>query len=349
MKIMIDLDDTLSVTRNRDWENAEPMMAAVERVREIRGKMPDAEVWIHTSRGMNSCAGDAGKAERKYRAIIEAWLERHGIVVDGIIFGKPLADLYVDDKAMSAEEFAGSGIETFSGLSGARVTRIGRMVIKEAQNVEAQAEWYKAAAAHGFSVPNVYCCQLGKLYMEYAGGTDWEVEPLDIIRLVQVTRRFAEIPQAGSNDLKQYAWHCHQRAVDAGEDDGDLRERLESCTELQSPTFCHGDFSLLNIIHTGVGRYTFIDPCPRGYMSHWMVDAAKLRASVNWLDYGLTGKRHEWEGGVRVFDAMFTEKELETVKTLEESHYYRVLRYAVHLGREDVAERLRTEFARRKK
>lgn len=348
MRIIIDLDDTLSVTRNRDWENAEPIMAAVERVREIREKIPNAEVWIHTSRGMNSCSGDAGKAEAKYRAVIETWLKKYSIVVDGIIFGKPLADLYVDDKAMSAEEFAGSQIEALGGLSGASVTRIGRMIVKEAEDVERQAEWYEAAAAHGFSVPRVYCCQLGKLYMEYAGSTQWSIEPMDIIELTQVIRRFAGIPVEGSNNIERYAWHCHQRAMDAGEDDGDLRERLESCEELREPTFCHGDFSLTNIIRRD-NKYTLIDPCQRDFMSHWMIDASKFRASLNWLNYGLTGKRIEWEGAVRVFDAMFTEKELETIKTLEESHYYRVLRYAVHLGRKDVAKRLRDEYGRRER
>ena len=345
MKIMIDLDDTLSVTRNRDWENAEPIMAAVERVREVREKIPDAEVWIHTSRGMNSCEGDVNKAEAKYRALIEAWLKKHNIKVDGVIFGKPLADLYIDDKAMSAEEFAGSGIETFRGLSGARVTRIGRMAIKEAENVKEQAEWYKEAAAYGFSVPKVYCCQLGKLYMEYVGSQEWEVMPMDIRRLAKILRRFADIHLGGHNDIEGYARHCHKRAEEAGENDGDLTQRLARCEVLGERTFCHGDFSLLNIIRSK-GGYTLIDPCRNEFMSHWLLDAAKLRASLNWLDYGLAGTTHKTRD-VRLFDSDFSDEELEAIKLLEESHYYRVLRYAVRLGRDDVARRLKEAYGRR--
>lgn len=345
MKIIIDLDDTLSVTENRDYANAKPIPGVMERVKELRGKFPEAEVWIHTARGMNSCAGDAAMAERRNRATIEGWLKEHGVEVDGIIFGKPLADLYIDDKAMSADEFAGSEIEAFRGLSGARVERIGRMVIKEAENVKEQADWYKEAAACGFSVPKVYCCQLGKLYMEYVGSQEWEAEPTDIIRLVETLRRFADIHLEGRNNIEGYARHCHKRAEEAGEDDGDLTQRLARCEVLVERTFCHGDFSLLNIIRSE-GRYTLIDPCHNECMSHWMLDAAKLRASLNWLDYGLAGKRHK-STDVRVFDAMFSYEELEVIKLLEESHYYRVLRYAVRFGRDDVAQRLKEAYGRR--
>lgn len=345
MKIIIDLDDTLSVTENRDYANAKPITEVVGRVKELREKLPEAEVWIHTARGMNSCAGDAAMAERRNRATIEEWLKKYGVEVDGIIFGKPLADLYIDDKAMSAEEFAGSEIEAFRGLSGARVERIGRMVIKEAENVKEQAEWYKEAAAYGFSVPKVYCCQLGKLYMEYVGSREWELKPMDIRRLAKTLRRFADIHLGGHNDIEGYARHCHKRAQEAGENDGDLTQRLTRCEVLGERTFCHGDFSLLNIIKSE-GRYTLIDPCRNEFMSHWMLDAAKLRASLNWLDYGLVGTRHKMRD-VILFDSDFSDEELEAIKLLEESHYYRVLRYAIMLGRDDVARRLKEAYGRR--
>lgn len=347
MKIMIDLDDTLSVTENRDYANAKPINVVVERVKELRRKFPDAEVWIHTARGMNSCAGDVAMAERRNRATIEGWLKEHGVEVDGIIFGKPLADLYIDDKAMSAEEFAGSEIEAFRGLSGARVERIGRVVIKEAANVKEQADWYKEAAAYGFSVPKVYCCQLGKLYMEYVGSQEWEAKPADIRRLAKILRRFADIHIGGRNDIEGYARHCHKRAQEAGENDGDLTQRLARCEVLRERTFCHGDFSLLNIIRSK-GGYTLIDPCFNKFMSHWMLDAAKLRASFNWLDFGLAGRWHKMRD-VRLFDLEFSTEELEIIKLLEESHYYRVLRYAVRLGRDDVVQRLKEAYERRER
>ena len=43
----------------------------------------------------------------------------------------------------------------------------------------------------------------------------------------------------------------------------------------------------------------------------------------------------------------FSDEELEAIKLLEESHYYRVLRYAVMLGRDDVARRLKEAYGRR--
>ena len=77
-----------------------------------------------------------------------------------------------------------------------------------------------------------------------------------------------------------------------------------------------------------------------------MLDAAKLRASLNWLDYGLVGTRHKMRD-VILFDSDFSDEELEAIKLLEESHYYRVLRYAVMLGRDDVARRLKEAYGRR--
>lgn len=348
MRIILDLDDTLSRTKNRDWQNSQPIADVCNKVREIQEKMPDAEIYIHTARGMNSCKGDALEAERRNRPNIENFLSKNGIKVDGIIFGKPLGDLYVDDKAMSADEFANSDVRTYEGLSGAKVRSVGRMVVKECADAAEQAEWYEKAASYGFKVPKIYCCQLGKLYMEYAGQGQWSVKPHDIMELIHIIRKFSEIQTSGINDLEQYAMYCHKRAQEAGENDKDLPERIIKCDALKKPTFCHGDFSLRNVLNY-YGQLTIIDPSQKPFMSHWLVDAAKLRASVNWLDYGLTGYRLEWEGLVGVFDSMFSDEEMEIIKILEESHYYRVLRYAVSLGKVDVYERLKSEFRRRVK
>lgn len=100
MRIVFDLDDTICRTENRDYVNSSEISAVVSKIRELRDTIPGVEIVVHTSRGMASCNGDAEAAEKKNRPTIEAWLREHGIKVDEIIFGKPLADLYVDDKAI---------------------------------------------------------------------------------------------------------------------------------------------------------------------------------------------------------------------------------------------------------
>ena len=66
-----------------------------------------AEGWhitIFTARGMSSL-GNAWLAEMRYRAETEKWLADHGVLYNELLFGKPPADKYVDDRSQSIERF----------------------------------------------------------------------------------------------------------------------------------------------------------------------------------------------------------------------------------------------------
>ena len=47
---------------------------------------------------------------------------------------------------------------------------------------------------------------------------------------------------------------------------------------------------------------------------------------------------------MQYFDARFSSEELEAIKILERTHFYRVFYYARKLGRDDVANRLIEHF-----
>lgn len=348
MRIILDLDDTLCKTRNRDWENSQPIADVCGKVREIRQRMPDAEIYIHTSRGMNSCKGDAVEAERRNRPSIEKFLGRNGIKVDGIIFGKPLGDLYVDDKAMSAFEFANSDVRTYEGLSGAKVWSVGRMVVKECADATEQAEWYERAKQIGIPVPRVLCTQLGRIYMERVKGHVGVRSVFVIMEALQLIEKMKASVLEGENDREGYAEHCSRRAEEAGlvMEEG-LKDFIANCEELRPRTFCHGDLTLQNMIWDN-RILTLIDPCQREEMSHWLLDVSKLRASVNWLDYGLVGNENQYGNMVGYIDERFNKRELEIIKALEITHFYRVYRYAVVNGRTQVARRLLKAYKERK-
>lgn len=340
MKVIIDLDDTLSKTENRDYEHSQPIQSVIDKLVEIRETFNDVEVVLHTARGMNSCNGDVKMAEKKNRPAIERFLQRYGIKVDRIIFGKPLGDLYIDDKAMAAHDFAASTIESYRGLSGATVERVGDIVVKNAKNVAEQAEWYEKAKTYGIAVPDVYCVQLGKLYMQYVSGTPacLKVDIRVLRRIIEDIRNFPELE--GENDLQGYSNYCEKRASDAGfEYDC---HGITECEILKKRTFCHGDLSLTNIIVQG-GKLIYIDPSQKKEISNWLLDAAKVRASLRWLDAGLVGLEHD-QRLVQYFDARFSCEELEAIKILERTHFYRVFYYARKLGRVDVANRLIEHF-----
>ena len=353
MRIVFDLDDTICRTQNRDYVNSSEIPAVVSKMREMRETLPDVEIIVHTSRGMASCGGDAAAAEAKNRPTIERWLSEHGIKVDGIIFGKPLADLYVDDKAMTAEDFAGAEIQKFRGFSGAEVTRIGNVVIKQADNVETQAQWYREAAEHYrarrdmpcmINIPKVYSVTLGKLYMKYVNGVSGVKSANHQLVSDMISTVRDERTLDGENDLDAYAKYVEGRAASVSLAT-DIGDRLRKCEPLKRRTFCHGDLSLQNIISHADG-YTLIDPSPKWKMGSWILDAAKLRASLNILDEVLEDTMHP-AALVRTLDrGIDNPQDLEAVKLAEESHIIRVWYYARKLGKKKQEKQLETYYRR---
>lgn len=345
MRIVFDLDDTLCHTENRDYSNSCAISSVVEKIKEIKHKISDAEIVIYTARGMASCNGDVEMAKKKNLPYIEAFLQRNDLKVDEIIFGKPLADIYVDDKAMSAIDFSLAGVRTYEGLSGATVCRVGNVVIKQAGNVKEQYDWYCRAKTHYenkngmFYTPIVYSVTLGKLYMQYVDGhLAAKCVNADMIRNIikELKREQGHID--GRNDVVSYANYVSQRAESVGVRT-DIFERITNCKTLEDKTFSHGDLSLLNIISTDKGL-ALIDPSPNKGVESWIIDAAKIRASLNWLDEALVGIEHD-RGLIDVFDNLFEDKEvLNAVKLCEESHLFRVWHYAKKLGKVDIERKL---------
>lgn len=351
MKIIFDLDDTICHTENRDYANAFPIAGIISRINYFREVFPSASIVIHTSRGMASCNGDVALAEKRNRPIIERWLKEHSIKADEIIFGKPLADIYVDDKAMSAAEFERATIERYEGFSGARVARIGSVVVKDCSNANEQYTWYKQARIiyrnDDVFIPNVYSATLGKLYMEYVDGQPAfkVVDGKLLKRMVSLMCNVNEI--GGSNNLEAYAEYVCERARAVGINT-DIGKRIRACGILHRRTFCHGDFSLLNIIVTK-DRIALIDPSQKECISTWLLDAAKLRASILWLDDCLQDTPHDPSlAGVLDNEIICRggNNALSAVKLLEETHLLRVWYYAKKLRKENVSKKISDYYER---
>lgn len=364
MKIVFDLDDTICRTENRDYVNSTEISAVVSKISELRRTLPGAQIVVHTSRGMASCNGDVEAAEQKNRPTIEQWLTAHGIEVDEIVFGKPLADLYVDDKGMSALDFSRAKVRRYYGFSGAYVTRIGRVMIKEAENAGVQAAWYREAQEHyeqrgeelqragvgRIRVPHVHSLTLGKLYMEFVQGQSG-TKVVSEAMVQELTTALALEPELpGENDRDAYARYVESRAASVGLKT-DIGDRIRSCEALRRRTFCHGDFSLQNIIATKDG-YALIDPSPKQGMESWILDAGKLRASLTCLDYILARQDHP-TALAYALDSKLVEFEVsgyipmgakEAVRLAEESHIIRVWYYAKKLGKKKQEQQLANQY-----
>ena len=100
--LVIDIDDTISFTFNRDFDNSIPNQAVIDRINQLHEE--GWKIILFTARGGKSC-NTLEEKELKYRAITERWLKKHNVQYDELMFGKPNADYYVDDKNISLDEF----------------------------------------------------------------------------------------------------------------------------------------------------------------------------------------------------------------------------------------------------
>jgi capsule biosynthesis phosphatase len=112
MRICIDLDGVICELRRpgQEYADLEPVPGAIEKLRDLR--LAGHYIIIATARHMKTCDGNVGKVVARLGATTLDWLARQGVEFDEIHFGKPHADLYIDDNGLrfeSWERIAGDG------------------------------------------------------------------------------------------------------------------------------------------------------------------------------------------------------------------------------------------------
>lgn len=99
MRVCIDLDGVICQLRGpgENYADLEPVPGAVEKLRQL--KAAGHYIIISTARHMKTCAGNVGQVVARQGAVTLNWLAQHGIEFDEIHFGKPHAQVYIDDNA----------------------------------------------------------------------------------------------------------------------------------------------------------------------------------------------------------------------------------------------------------
>lgn len=345
MRFVFDLDETICIARNRDYANAEPLFDVISNIR--NAKKMGATIVIHTARGMLSCGGNVKKAEAKNRPVIEEWLKRYDVPCDELIFGKPYADLYVDDKGISLMELQQTGFTQMQGFSGAKVWRVGNRVIKEQADCKEIREWYdEAYCTHtDLNVPTLITAGNGVVQLEYIDGqllgdcVTWR----EVEKVADAIISFSYFDKDGRNDVKNYVEYVESRSEGHWPQ---FLKRLRSANlnALSERTFCHGDMSLRNIIKDKYNQLWMFDPSIKE-CSSWLLDASKFRASLNGLDEAI-GNGVVRNDLLTFFDNFFTNEQLEIIKLLEVTHMIRVQYYARKLGKRVAEEILRNHIQR---
>lgn len=103
MRYCFDIDGTIAETRKEKqfyWE-VEPKEGAVESLQKL--KEEGHYIILYTARNMETFSSNLGKINAVQGPVLFDWLKKYEIPYDEIYFGKPSADVYIDDKGLKFE------------------------------------------------------------------------------------------------------------------------------------------------------------------------------------------------------------------------------------------------------
>lgn len=341
--LVVDFDDTLAITLNRNWDNAAPNIPLIEKLNSLYDE--GWTIHIVTARGNISCNGDHDAADKKYRAQIEKWLVDHNVSYTDLSFQKKLAAYYIDDKGITPEDFLNRfGRFNFGGgLSGATVyyDSLSDAVYKTAKNTKSVIEWYTYASPH-YNVPKIYSVIGDTIKMEnleeFAGCFS---------RILEVCYSFRNLPKMHVGLLPtRYVDRCLHRISDTLRTQTSINlTLLENILYYAASTvpqsFSHGDFSVSNIMSDKSGHSVYlIDPInDPTLLSSWVVDLAKLYMSIG-FEFSDTDER------IKKIELFAFEKgiPLDLLRAHEIGHLCRVYPYADDTRKVKILDRIIEKF-----
>lgn len=100
MRICIDFDGVICQLKESDsdsYDNLRPMPGSIEKLTQL--KNAGHYLIIYTARRMRTHQGNLGAVMADIGGVTIEWLKFHHIPYDEIYFGKPWADIYIDDNA----------------------------------------------------------------------------------------------------------------------------------------------------------------------------------------------------------------------------------------------------------
>lgn len=282
--LVVDYDDTIAITFNRDWQNAKPNQPLIDKLNALYDQ--GWTIHIVTARGQLSCAGDHEAADQKYRHQIEKWLSDHSVKYHTLSFKKKLAAYYIDDKGITPEQFVEkfNRIDLQNGWSGASVYYDGvtGCVYKTADNSHSAIQWYEHANTLGYNTPHIHNIIGNTIRMSRLSAYTGCV--YDAVDTILSFGDHAAL--CGNNDALAYVDRCTKRVRNILPTD--TLKRIVNVLYLAMPstpfTFGHGDCSSLNIMGAEHDSSVpaFIDPIndPTLYSSY-VIDLGKYYASID--------------------------------------------------------------------
>ena len=117
MRIVIDLDGTICALKQKNETYADVLVkpGAVEFINKL--KQEGHYIIIQTARNMATCESNMGKVIKNVGKVTLDWLEKNEVVYDEIYFGKPNANIYIDDRAFRFEDWQNISTEQLETLA----------------------------------------------------------------------------------------------------------------------------------------------------------------------------------------------------------------------------------------
>lgn len=329
--LVFDIDDTISIHKNRDYANAKPIQPVIDKLNRLHDE--GYYIKLFTGRGQLSCNGDLDLIIKRNKDVLEKWLTDHNVKYDELIFGKPLGDWYIDDKGLSVSDFLKADFYELKGGSGSSVYREFDKVIKKSKTSQAQYYWYRTAKENGvLSIPHIYSCVGDTLYMEYVEGENLCdcVNISDIESLIALCYKFKRISNCtlGSN-LDKYCDNLKSH-LSADVVDKVISEIYNNYDKLLSRvSFCHGDLTFSNIIKRR-NELVIFDPNYKDDYTSYLLDLSKMRQSLHDYEYLFNFSTHRNSKYLTKFDKIISEldpEDLPLVKLLDITHWIRMYDY----------------------
>lgn len=322
MTLVFDIDDTISIHKNRDYKNAIPIQPVIDKLNRLHDE--GYYIKLFTGRGQLSCNGDLDLIIKNNKDILEDWLKRHNVKYDELIFGKPLGDWYIDDKGLSVDEFLKADFIELKGGSNSSIRKEFNKVIKTSKSSKSQYDWY-IKSKNLVNVPKIYSCVGDTLYMEFVDGMNLAdcCSLEDINELINIVNIFKYIKTEDSV-LEDYCNNLinHLDRKETHEIIELLNKHKDELLDKQS--FCHGDLTLSNVIKTD--RLVLIDPNYKNDYHSYLLDLAKIRQSLHDYEYMFNFSSNKNSNYLEIFDNIIKE-DLYLVKLLEITHWIRMYDY----------------------
>lgn len=357
VRMVFDIDDTIcSNIRRTGYENCVKDSEVVDKINYLHDSL-GFEIILHTSRGMISCNGDKEKIIEKNRDVLVKWLEDNDVHYDEIVFCKPIADVYVDDKAMNVDEFRKAEFCNLSGGgSNKPIYGLGNVVKKtfgSPEEVECFKDWIEDNNG-SCNYPKVHSYLYDSVYMDKIDGKPLCdcIDANDLISLLNTINEFSKIGRSGKFNLRRQIdiLEKNKRMDPSGAIDEMIlmckRNLMKRIDVLRSESsYSHGDMILSNVIKGNDGKLYFIDTRYFRDSTSYLLDLAKLRNSLCGYEriFGISKVNKDFGKLKTILDSFLIEKGVEDVVIwLQLMYILRLYRY-----KDDVGKLKVTYFAKR--